>query len=164
MADPSTYSAIGTGVSSIGQLVSGFSQSSADNSNAKIAKKQGNIVREQGQQQAAQIQRSATRLRGAQVAANGASGFTSNGSIWDVMQDSSHEAELDAMNAIYNSNNEAAGYDSKAATLKRSASDDIYSGISSAGATALKGYGKFQYLDALQKSGKTFNPNYDPYG
>lgn len=148
--EASTSSALSSAFSSVGSLVGGFQQASADKENAKIADQNAQIAMDQAEQKAAAVRRDAVRLRGAQSAAAGASGITQDGSVQDVMADSATEAELDALNAIYEGKLAARGYKSQSRAYRTSAKNAVSSGLVGAGAYALSGYGKWKNAKAYE--------------
>lgn len=148
--EASTTSAVAGAFNSVGSLVSGFQQSSADRYNARVADQNAEIAQQQAQQKADAIRRDAVRLRGAQSAAAGASGVTQD-SFADVMADSATEAELDALNAIYEGKMSARSYKSQGRAYRSSASDAISGGLVGAGANALSGYNNWKTAKLLEK-------------
>ena len=127
----------------IGALSQASNASDAANYNAQVATQNAQIVTQQGQADAIQQSReNYLKLSSiqAQQSQNGAGG---SGSSLDVLGASAAQAELDVQNIRYNASLRALGYTNNANLDKSQASNAITTGLFSAAANGLSGYGGF---------------------
>lgn len=140
-----TASLVATGIGAAGSLVGGFAQASASRRDAKISDRNAEIAQQQASARQDLIRREARKLKGAQRAAGGASGLTQD-SLFDVMEDSAMEAELDALTAGYEGKLQARSYRSAADAQRYDANSSIFAGVTGAAAEALSGYGAWKRI------------------
>jgi hypothetical protein len=145
--DPITMMMVGTGVSAFGSLMQGQSQAQSSEYNAAIQRQNAIIAQQQSQAAVEAQQRNAARTIGTMVANYGASGVqVDSGSPLDVLADSARMAELDKLTTQYNYQLKAMGYDQQANLADMNAQSATTSSLINAGATAVKGYGQYQYM------------------
>lgn len=130
---------LGTGLQIAGSLASADAQSSADKANAAIATQNATIANQQANAQEEQQRRKARQILGQQRAAIGESYGGLLGSGADLYQQSSTNAELDALNIRYEGVLKSRGYQQQAAFDRASASNALSAGYVGAGAALLSG-------------------------
>ena len=140
-------SVLGTGLDALGSLYGGAAKSSAYKQSAAIAEQNAAITQQQGLA-ALEIQRQkAAKTQGSLMAGYGASGIQGgSGSAMDVLAESARAAMLDKLTLKYNYDMKALNYQEQASAYKEQASSALTSSLLTAGASGLKGYGKFQEL------------------
>jgi len=143
----STVQLLAAGVSAAGSIAGGFAQAAGGRRDAGIADENAGIARDQAAARQDMIRREARRIKGQQRAAGGASGLTQD-SLFDVMEDSAIEAELDALTAGYEGKLQARGYRSEAQAARAGARGSIFQGVTGAGAQALSGFGAWKRVNA----------------
>lgn len=142
--------AVSTAVGVAGAIQQSNAASKADKYNAAVAQQNAQAASDQANSQLQQQQRTAYKQLGAQKAAYGASGVTSDGSPMDVLSDSYTQSELDANTIIYNGKLRAAGYTNQANLDSANASNATTAGYTNAASKALLGGVKtYQAYDSV---------------
>lgn len=130
-------------ITSVGQ---GYAQSAEDKYNASLATNEAQLYQVQGNITQGQYTREAGKLLSTQTAQAGAAGIQPTGSLAAVMLDSQTQINTDAAIARFNTQMNINYAQNTAAQLRRKASQDVFSGYSSAFSDTLQGaYGAYSY-------------------
>lgn len=129
MADP---------LQAFGQVLEGWEGKQAGEANARISDAGARTSLLQAASEENKLRREADLMTGAQVAATGASGVTSDGSPTDVIFDSKRNAELDALNARYSGQVKAVGLRNQARIQRQQGTQALAAGIIKGTSTMLK--------------------------
>lgn len=124
------------GINSIGQ---GYAQSAEDKYNASLYTNQASALSVSGGIEQGQYTRKAGQMLSTQTSDIAAKGLEPTGSAAAVMLSSQTQIETDAAIAKYNNTMAINQANQKALQLKQQASQDVYSGFSSAFSDMLKG-------------------------
>jgi hypothetical protein len=160
MADPLSMMAVGTMVA--GAATSAYAanqnakaQRDSDVFNAGIAEQEAVVAREQAGQAAELQRRESRKVIGSMRANAGASGLT-DGSMFDVLEESASMAELDRQTILYQGELKARGYQNTAALDRASGRNAIQQGQLQSASSILTGAG-----NALVIGTRSYNP-YQP--
>ncbi len=149
------FEMLSTFVQSVGALQAGSAASKAAAYNKQIDNYNSAVTLQAGQIAEDQLRRQATQSQGMNRANIGASGFSSEGSPMDVLQQGAYNAEMDALTTRYNYKTKATGYQ-MAGELEgqrgRSAATGSYLAASG---TLLAGSGKAYAQNASDNSAGT---------
>ncbi len=135
-----TLAKVGLGVTAAGSVLGGMTAWQDSQDQAKYYEANADYAMGDARNRAAATREQYRRLVGSQRAAFGASGVDVNeGSALDVLAGTDAEAELSAMQILYGGQMEAANWKARAATVKSSGSQQLFSGL-------LKGVGSAALL------------------
>jgi hypothetical protein len=160
MADPLSMVAVGSMVA--GSATSAYAanqnakaQRDADVFNAGIAEQEAVVARDQAGQAAELQRRESRKVIGSMRANAGASGLT-DGSMFDVLEESASAAELDRQTILYQGELKARGYQNTATLDRASGRNAIKQGQLQSASALLTGAG-----NALVIGTRSYNP-YQP--
>lgn len=146
---PLAVMAAGAVVSAVGSIYQGQAASAASGYNAQVDESNARASVQQGAEEERRVRVIGRKQQGQIRAAVGASGIQLDGSALDVLQESSANAEADALNARHNGELKASAYQKEAAGERFKSSTSSTAGylgaassILNAGASAYKVYGK----------------------
>lgn len=122
-----------------GDIVGGFQQATAHKTNAKIAEASARTVTDQAGIDEGAARRERSKLVGAQIAANGASGVTLDGSPSASIIDDAVQSEREALAIRYKGNLQATGLRNEGRQLRLAGSQAIAGGYVKAYTTLEKG-------------------------
>ena len=138
----------GTAMQAIGAIQQGNASQAAANRNAEMLDRNAGIEREQANQREESKRREARQVLGAQRAAFAQSGGGMGGSAADVMQQSSVNAELDALTLRYEGDLRARGMEAEAASERYAGKVAKRQGYMQAVGSILSGAGMYQGAQA----------------
>lgn len=110
-----------------GDIVGGYQQGAAAKANARIAEMNARTVVDQAARDEGASRRDASRLQGAQIAATGASGVTTDSSYATIVDDAIR-AEEEALAIRYRGHLQGVGYRNEARQLRLAGSQAIAGG------------------------------------
>lgn len=157
MGDPITMAAAGSmvagaGVSAYAAQNNAKAQRDADLYNAGVAEQEAVVARQQAGVSAELQRRQALKAIGSMRANAGASGLT-DGSMFDVLEESASAAELDRQTILYQGELKARGYQTTATLDRFSGSNAIKQGNLQSASALLTGAG-----NALVIGTRSYNP------
>ena len=170
MADPFTLMIATAAVGAVGSIASGEAQARQQESQAAAANQNAIMARQQAEStlQAANANEEAQRRKsavemGRQIAGMAENGIgLDSGTATDLTEQSSMNAELDALNIRYQGQSQARALKYEAATddwqadnLRKSANDTRIGSYLNAGASALSAYGNYSGTKAGTKTRMT---------
>jgi hypothetical protein len=132
----------GTGLSMYGSIMQGNANGNIADYNATVANQNADIAIAQGEEMARRSRLQTTKLIGAQSAAYGAAGVTSDGSAMDVMRASAQQGELNALTLKNNAAIKANAYRNEANLDRFRAGNDRTAGYINAASSLLGGGSK----------------------
>lgn len=131
--------AVGAGLSAFSALSQGAAADSAARYNAALYERNAQITRQNAQMQEDRQRRLATMRAGANRAAIGASGITTEGSALDLLESNAMQEELDALMIRWNGANAAADLEANAQLQRAQGRNARLSGYGQAGSALLLG-------------------------
>lgn len=130
-------------------------QQAASKYNEKVANQQATVANQVAESNAERQKRSAAKKIGSMEAAYAASGVSQEGSVIDVLEESSRNAELDRLNILHGGKLQALGYQNTAALNKAQGKNAMSAGYMSAAGTLIGGSGAMFSGSAMSETQAT---------